>query len=250
MDRTLKIQCGINPEPIPNGTVFINDETIGNTSDWAGSFLIFSMERHHISYTSGRSPRLPSPRDYFPPLDYYRRLSNKNPSQHVIGNFGECVAAIFARRKLGASINDIIPLTTNRAIKRPDYFMNLEGTNIHNLFDTVIPHETPFPHMEYLNWWPVESKAVAGRNDFWQKKRALIQLLSFWKSERVNIQLSIGYGMIVTYHYQNPIQVTVSLILPRERDELYDYLEGPTPAEGGPENYYQTAARYLYDCNI
>jgi hypothetical protein len=249
MDRTLNIQCGINPDPIPNGTVFISNDSIGNTSDWAGSFHIFSMERHHRSYTSGRLPRLPSPRD-FPDFGSYRNLSNKNPSQQVIGNFGECVAAIFARRKLGASINDVIPLTTHRAIKRPDYLMKFEGVNVRNLFDSVIPHGIPFPHMDYLNWWPVESKAVAGRNDFGQKRRGLIQLLSFWNSEGDNVKLSVGYGMIVTYHYKNPIQVTVSLILPREQSELFDYLNGPTREEDGSDEYYRTAAGYLYACNI
>lgn len=246
----LFIQRGIRRRPTPNGTIFINNETVGSVSDWAGSFHILSMGRHHRSYTSATFPRLHSRVD-LPHLDYYQKLNCKNSSQQVIGNFGECIGAIFARRKLGASINNIVPLTTNRTFKRPDYMMYLEGSNIRKLFAEEIPPNIPFPHLEYLNWWPVESKAVASQNDFTQKKRALIQLLSFWKKERENLQLSIGYGMILTYFYREPAKILASLILPKEPEELYDYLgEIPNEGKNGLLEHYQTAARYIYDCNI
>lgn len=242
----LFIQLGIWGETKPNGSVPLNDNTIGNTSDWAGSFHIFSMERHHSSYISRRLPQF-HPREELPPLDNFISLTRKNPSQQVIGNFGESIGAIFARNILNTPIKRIVPLATNRAIKRPDYMMRLDGSEIRDIFNKVIPPHEKFPYLDDLNWWPVEAKAVASEKSmFGQKRRALIQLLSFWKNERENLHSSIGYGMILTYVYHDPRKLIANIILPKDPSRLYEELQ----VDPSDKELYQIGCRVLYGHDI
>jgi len=244
MTIKLFVQCGIkgHPEEREEG-IPINDGTIGNTSEWAGSFHILSMGRQYRSYVSESFPNY-NPREELLPLDNFLTLSRKNPSQQVIGNFGECIGAIFARGRLGTPIKRIVPLITNRSIKRPDFMMNLEGSNIRNEFIDVIP-AGQFPHLESLNWWPVEAKASSGQGAPAQKLRALTQLLSFWKNERENLRLSVGYGLILTYVYKEPVRkVIASIILPRDPANLYREL-GMNHTD---QELFQTTRGFLYDC--
>ena len=86
------------------------------------------------------------------------------------------------------------------------------------LFAPILPSAavTAWP-----TWWPVESKArstdagsLAGRKD------ALKQLVAYW-ALLVNSQPNVvGYGQIVTFTYQPPREVRVSLILPSNQSQL------------------------------
>ena len=250
MDRQLLIQCG-NAGPIQrNEDIFIDNDTIGNTSDWAGPFHILSMGRHHRSYLEENFPNVHMTKD-LPPLDIYQKLNNKNPSQQVIGNFGESVAAIFARSKLDARLEDIVPLTSRHTVERPDYLMFLKGNNIKNIFSGIIPNDSPFPHLECQNWWPVESKASKQQRGTSQKKEALHQVISYWKNDRKNLQLAVGYGIILTYVYKNPVSVIASIILPKEPGRLYRHLGKKIPVMSAKKlKYYQTAAGFLHECKI
>lgn len=246
----LIIQRGIKGLPLPNGNIPLDDDTVGITSEWAGSFHILSMGLHHRSYLAKTFPQLVRYSD-FPVLEDYQNLPYKNPSQQVIGNFGECIGAIFAHNRLDVPICNIIHLTTRRAIKRPDYIMKLDGANIRNIFSGILPPEVSFPYLSEVNWWPVESKATARSGTASsQKEEALTQLLTFWKNESEQFRLATGYGMILTYQYNAPATIIASLILPRDQGKLIECLANEISSENTEKNeYYQRAMRCLYDCS-
>ncbi len=247
MKITLKIQRGINQTPKKIGDLPLNAETIGTTSEWAGSYHILFMKQHYRSYLSSQFPHF-QPNMFFPHLDNFSQLTIKNPSQQVIGNIGECVAAIFARNKLHADIPDIHLLKTKRKIKIPDYLMKLDGDHIRYQFPRLIPSAVD-PYFNTKSWWPVESKATSNIQETDPRKKAIKQLISFWYHEKAKLQNSLGYGMIVTFVYEEPYQVIVSLILPKKPERLRKYFEDH-PYTSEDDLFFQESARFLYGCNI
>jgi hypothetical protein len=253
MDIPLNIQLGISGELTNVGSIFLNPETIGNSSSWAGSYHILSMGRHYRDYISYAFPEMQT--NYFPPIENYFQLTTKNAAQQVIGNFGECVAAIFARRFLNARIGNINLLKTKKKIQMPDYLMDLENDQIRNFFDEILPSGFLLQSQSSQKWWPVESKATTSFSDNDPRKKAINQLLSFWLNEKSNLPDSIGYGMIVSYAYDEPREVLISLIIPENPEKLKNLLGNkPTKVRDKVKMkkkmsvFYRKSLEFLYDC--
>lgn len=109
------------------------------------------------------------------------------------------------------------------------------------LFAPVVPSTGV---MTWPTWWPVESKArstdvgsVAGRKD------ALKQLVAYW-ALLANSQPGVaGYGQIVTFTYSPPREVRVTLILPRNQNQLALALQ-----QCGEDIEDATLRSFLHDC--
>lgn len=225
----IKVQLGIYGKDYPGGSLGLNEQTIGNSSSWAGSYHILSMGRHYRDYIYRPEPELQEDQD-FPPLDSFSRLTSKTKSQQVIGNIGECIAALLARNRLSAEVHDIVLLTTNAKRMRPDYLMNLDGPLIRGLFSQIPLTKNHLSYFADKRWWPVESKATKKVGSIDSREKGLSQLISFWAKEKESLQDSAGCGLIVTFFYEDSIQVHqeyeiwVSLIIPSNKPDLITQL--------------------------
>src|SRR3954470_5440696 len=103
----LTAQLGVSSTPVTLGNLLLDTGSIGGTSDWAGSFHILSMGRHYQAYVLGSTLPVFSQVTAIPTAYPYQRLQNKIRATGVTANIGEAIAAVFARRVLGAQIADI-----------------------------------------------------------------------------------------------------------------------------------------------
>jgi len=258
MSIPVKVQLGINGAEEDSGSLDINEETIGNSSSWAGSYHILFMGRHYDDYIYHPAPGLQSVLN-FPKLSCFGRLTAKTKSQQVVGNIGECIAALLVRDRLNADIADIALLTTTAKRMRPDYLMNLEGSEIRSLFSEVPLDQRQLSYLERKRWWPVESKATKRNYNIDSRIKALKQLISFWLKEKGKLPEPVGYGLIVTFFYEDsdvehePEKIVVSLILPSDYPGLMGQFKDPkfrSPDKGIKEKTYLTTFRYFYECSI
>jgi len=243
MNVSLRIQLGLRGPPRTLSPIWLDAGSVGAASSWSGSYHVLAMGRHYDDYViTGRILGLP-PIAGIPVAHPYERLTGKIRAAGVTGNIGEAIAALFARRCLGAGIADIAHVRPRRPFRRrksPDYLMRL-GALMPGLFAPVVPSGgvTSWP-----KWWPVESKArstgagsVAGRRD------ALKQLVVYWALLANSQPSVVGYGQIVTFTYQPPREVRVSLILPRNQSQLVAELQ-----QSGEDVDDSTMRRLLHGC--
>lgn len=217
--------------------------SVGAVSSWSGSYHVLAMGRHYDDYViTGQILDLP-PIVGIPVAHPYERLTGKIRASGVTGNIGEAIAALFARRCLGAGIGDIAHVRPRRPFRRrksPDYLMRL-GALMPGLFAPVVPSAaaTAWP-----TWWPVESKARStDAGSSVGRKDALKQLVAYW-ALLLNSQPSVvGYGQIVTFTYQPPREVRVSLILPSNQSDLAFELR-----QSGEDIEDSTLRRFLHGC--
>lgn len=107
--------------------------------------------------------------------------------------------------------------------------MNLEGQEINNLF-SIFLEDLNFQFIRSKKWWAVESKATYDikKND--QRKKALIQLYSFWSENRENISAHLGYGIIITFVYEHTAvkgehrEIWITLLLRKNANEFKEFL--------------------------
>lgn len=258
MNIPVKIQLGISGDEQDSGFLPIDEDTIGNSSSWAGSYHILSMGRHYDDYIYRPTPEMQKVLD-FPKLGCFGRLTSKTKSQQVVGNIGECVAALLARDRLNADISDIALLTTTAKRMRPDYLMNLGGLEIRTLFSKVPLDTRQLNYLDRKRWWPVESKATKRNDSKDSRVKALKQLISFWLKEKDKLPAPAGYGLIVTFFYDDsdlehhPEKILVSLILPSDPSGLLKQFENPnfrSKDKRIKENTYLATFMYFYDCSI
>lgn len=243
MDVRLNIQRGIRGIQRPLTPMWLDVGSVGATSSWAGSYHVLAMGRHYDDYVvTSRTIGLPVIAG-FPLAHPYERLAGKIRAAGVTGNIGEAIAAIFARRYLGAQIGDIAhvrPCRPFRRRKAPDYLMRL-GPLMPAALGPIIPTGASFT---WPNWWPVESKArsteagsKAARGD------ALRQLLAYWSVLALSQPEVVGFGVIVALTYQPPREVRVNVILPRDRTRLTRALQ-----QNGEDTSDVELRTCLYDC--
>lgn len=225
MNVALRIQLGLRGTLRNLNPMSLDVGSVGAASSWSGSYHVLAMGRHYDDYIiTGRIIELP-PIEGIPVAHPYERLTGKIRAAGVTGNIGEAIAALFARRCMGAGINDIAHVRPRRPFRRrksPDYLMRL-GTLMPGPFAPVVPSAGAFI---WPIWWPLESKArstdagsVAGRKD------ALKQLVAYWTLLATSQPAVVGYGQIVTLTYQPPREIRVSLILPQDQSRLISELQ-------------------------
>jgi len=258
MDIPVKVQLGIYGKEIDSGILPLGEGTVGNSSSWAGSYHILSMGRHYCDYIYRPEPELQSVIE-FPKFDCFSRLTSKTKSQQVVGNIGECIAGIFARKRLRANISDIALLTTNAKRMRPDYLMNLNGPEIRGLFSQMPLSENHVSYLADKRWWPVESKATKKIGSIDSREKGLSQLISFWAKEKESLQETVGCGLIVTFFYEDSVQahqeyeIWVTLILPSNKPNLITQLSDPRFNSKKKENrvrIIKETFRYFHGCYI
>ena len=243
MEIKLTTQLGLRGRKELQDPIWLDVGSVGATSAWAGSYHVLAMGRHYDDYViTGRTATLP-PITGIPAAHPYQRLTGKIRAAGVTGNIGEAIAALFARRYLDADIGDIAHIKPRRPFQRrksPDYLMRLQS-RMPGIFTDNIPVETTF---DWPKWWPVESKArstdagtQAGRKD------ALKQLSVYWSVLANSEPNVVGYGLIVSFTYQPPREVCVSLILPRNPDNLARYL-----GANGEKLEDSVLRKYLHEC--
>ena len=201
------------------------------------------MGRHYDDYVvTGRQIGL-SPIVGIPTAHPYERLSGKIRASGVTGNIGEAVAAIFASRCLSAKIGDIAHIRPRRPFRRrksPDYLMRLRSL-MPGPFSQIVPTSATFT---WPDWWPVESKARSTQaSSDAGRREALQQLAVYWSLLATSQPALIGYGLVVVLKYQPPRELRVSLILPRNQDQLAQELQ-----QSGKEFDERILRECLYGC--
>jgi hypothetical protein len=201
------------------------------------------MGRHYDDYVvTGKQFGL-TPIAGIPTAHPYERLSGKIRAAGVTGNIGEAVAAIFARRYLSAGIGDIAHIRPRRPFHRrksPDYLMRL-GSVMPGPFGLIVPTGATFT---WPDWWPVESKARTTKVASDAARREALQQLAVYWSLLARLQPALaGYGLIVVLRYQPPRELRVSLILPRNQDQLVQELR-----KGDDEYDHAILRRCLHGC--
>jgi len=243
MNVTLQVQLGLLGPPCALNPIWLDVRSVGAASSWSGSYHVLAMGRHYDDYViTGRIIGFP-PIAAIPVAHPYERLTGKIRAAGVTGNIGEAIAALFARRCLGAGIGDVAHVRPRRPFRRrksPDYLMRL-GNLMPGPFATIVPSAVA---LTWPTWWPVESKArstdagsVAGRKD------ALKQLVAYWALLASSQPGVVGYGQIVTFTYQPPREVRVNLILPRNQNKLALELQ-----QNGEDIEDSTLRSFLHAC--
>jgi hypothetical protein len=249
MDIDLYVGIGLNTFTRRHiGALTLDPDTIGATSQWAGSYHVLSMDRHYDDYVvAARILSLPDIPD-FPAAHPYERLTGKIRATSVTGNIGEAIAALFARRAMKARIQDIAHVRPRQPFLRrraPDYLMKL-GPLMPGAFEPVLRRLSGSPTFSWPDWWPVESKARATDSGVESARRdALKQLMDYWSLIARSRPEHVGFGVIVTFSYQFPQQVHATLILPRQQEELRTALLQLRPLRNPID---LTWATYLHGC--
>jgi hypothetical protein len=220
MNVALRIQLGLCGLARALNPIGLDVGSVGAASSWSGSYHVLAMGRHYDDYVIiGRILGL-QPIAGIPVAHPYERLTGKIRAAGVTGNVGEAIAALFARRCLGAGIGDIAHVRPRRPFRRrksPDYLMRLD-TRMPGPFAPIVPNGIA---MTWPTWWPVESKARStNRGSLVGREDALKQLVAYWALLASSQPAVVGYGQIVTFTYQPPREVRVSLILPRNQNQL------------------------------
>ena len=198
---------------------------VGAAASWSGSYHVLGMDDHYDDYVvTGRILALPVIPG-IPTAHPYERLTGKIRAAGVTGNIGECVAALFARRYIGASIGDIAHTRPRQPFRRrraPDYMMRL-GALMPAQLGPIVPHNFV---VAWPDWWPVESKARSSDGATRSGRRdALRQLGTYWSLLRYTQPAAVGFGLIVTMTYRPPREIRASLFLPRNQQALIAALQ-------------------------
>jgi len=213
MNIAVRIQLGLGGPTRTLSPIWLDAGSVGGAAAWSGSYHVLRMAEHHDDYViTSRILALPAIAG-IPAAHPYERLAAKIRAAGVTGNIGECVGALFARRYLNANIGDIAhtrPRQPFRRRKAPDYLMRL-GPNLPGVLRPLVPNNFT---LAWPIWWPVESKArnaeAATRG---ARRDALRQLVTYWTLLRNAQPAAIGFGMIITFNYQPPRELRVSVFL-------------------------------------
>lgn len=226
----VSVQLGLAGRTRHVGDLRLDTASVHATSTWSGSFHVLEMGRHYEDYVlSPREIRLPN-LDTIPSTYPYERLATKIKTTGVTGNIGEAVAAIFARRVLGAPLSAISHVRPKRSFRRrkaPDYLMKI-GPLITPAIGWALNAAGPVSGGP--EWWPVESKARSTQESTKSGRReALEQLAACWTIVMNRQPETVGYGLIVTFAYAPPREVRASFIAPKNQDKLLTILRAGTP---------------------
>lgn len=225
--------------------IWLDAAGVGSAASWSGSYHVLQMGNHYDDYVvTGRIIALP-PIAGIPPAHPYGRLTGKIRAAGVTGNIGECGAALFARRYLGAAIGDIAhtrPRQPFRHRRAPDYMMRL-GALMPAQFGPIIPNRFT---LTWPNWWPAESKARSSDGAIRKGRRdALRQLVTYWSLIAFTQPTAVGFGLIVTLTYRPPREMRASLFLPCNQPALIAALQA-----AGEDAPNETVMPNLYGCGI
>ncbi len=243
MNVIARIQLGLSGVISTIAPMWLDAANVGAAASWSGSYHVLGMDDHYDDYVvTGRIPALPAIAG-MPAAHPYERLTGKIRAAGVTGNIGECAAALFARRYIGAAIGDIAHTRPRQPFRRrraPDYMMRL-GALMPGQFATIIPGSFS---IAWPDWWPVESKARSsaaaiktGRGE------ALRQLVTYWALLAFTQPSAVGFGLIVTLAYRPPREIRASLFLPRNQQSLIAALQAA--GEDAPK---ETVMPNLYGC--
>jgi hypothetical protein len=220
MNVPLTAQLGTSSPPVFIGTLVLNVSSIQSTASWAGSYHVLDMGRHYQDYVLGPSlppfPQLATIPAHYP----YDRLTTKIRATGVTGNIGEGVAALFARRVLGARLEDIAHVKArvgSQKRKVPDYLMR-----IGHLLGPMSGLNAVAQLSGGPAWWPIESKArKTDASAAAARREAVEQLISCWSLLLNSEPGAVGYGAVVTFAYEPPREVRVSFLVPKNIPQLH-----------------------------
>src|SRR5579871_4127030 len=207
----------------------LNDNTVGTTAGFCGSYHILSMGRHYRAYVvTGIFPRFPDCAG-LPPSHPYMELGRKQRAAGVTGNIGEVATGIIGLRVLNLNINEVThvkPGPTFGRRKTPDYMLRAG----HNLPGRLQPVWPAGFGLNLPEWWPAESKArpTASAVSVAVKTEAFPQLAAFWHTIQNGFPDDVGFGMAVGLAYENPARITITLFLPRNQPALLAHLAAST----------------------
>lgn len=227
----VSVQLGLAGRTRHVGDLRLDTASVHATSTWSGSiFHVLEMGRHYEDYVlSPREIRLPN-LDTIPSTYPYERLATKIKTTGVTGNIGEAVAAIFARRVLGAPLSAISHVRPKRSFRRrkaPDYLMKI-GPLITPAIGWALNAAGPV-------WRPrvvasrIQGQVDSGKHKKRQAREALEQLAACWTIVMNRQPETVGYGLIVTFAYAPPREVRASFIAPKNQDKLLTILRAGTP---------------------
>ena len=203
-------------------TVRLDAPDIDAVASYAGSCHIHVMGMHFIDYVlSGEMPGMPTISGY-PSTQTIQPLKTKVPGNDVLGNIGESAAAIVAQEVFDLTTGDIAHLKVSR-VKTPDYAMRFRDTALIRARKHY--PKCPQPAAASPEWWPVESKAMAGESRLASrfKGAAFSQLASYWKQ----VPNAAGFGMIFGFQHKSRSacpQIIVSLFLPKDQGRIQQIL--------------------------
>ena len=225
MNVSVTVQLGLTGKVVGLPDIVLDVASVDATSSWSGSYQVLEMGRHYDNYVvTGHLTGFPSVAG-MPPAHPYVQVAGKIRDPGVTGNIGEAVAALFARRYMGAAIGDIAhvnPRSPWRRRKAPDYLMRL-GHLMPGQFGGILP--TSFVP-SWPAWWPVESKARTTQGGATSARRgALMQLLEYWLLLVKHGASGVGYGQVATLTYRPPREVRVSLFVPADPVALENALK-------------------------
>jgi hypothetical protein len=243
MNVSLRAQIGIRGQQSLLNPIFLDVPAINSAAAWSGSYHVLAMGQHYDDYVVTGNLTTFQPIAGFPIAHPYERLTGKIRATGVTGNIGESIAAIFARRCLGTPIGDIAHVKSrlgNTRRKAPDYMMRLANV-LPGPFAGILP--AAFVPV-WPPWMPVESKARTTQASANASRRdALRQLVTYWSLLSISQPGVLGYGLIISFKYQNPREVRASLIIPSNQPLLTQELQ-----ENGDDVANQTLAACLYGC--
>jgi hypothetical protein len=228
MNVPVVVQLGLRGRSTAAGTLDLTSGEVHSAASWSGSYHILEMGQHFQDYVIDDNMD-PLPAGIrLAPSHPYEVLVGKTRSGGVTGNIGECVAALFARNRLGAELNDIAhvrPRHAFRVRKAPDYMMRLSA-HMPGPFAPILPDKK----WTWPDLWPVESKA---RTDVGNARSAqnqgLVQLGAYW-SLLAHPDLQ-GYGIVTTFQYMDPREIRVQLYLPSDTSGLNHVLRTTAPED-------------------
>ena len=244
MNVPLIAQLGLRGREACLGAISLDVASVGHASSWAGSYHVLQMGRHYDHYVvTGYTAALPALTG-LPATHPFEKLTSKIRAAGVTGNVGECVAALFARRTMGAAVADIALIRSRQPFRRrkaPDYLMRL-GPSMPGPLAPVLPAGV---QCAWPEWWPVESKARSTES-FARAARSqgLAQLATYWSLTASSRPSEVGYGLVVSFTYQPPREVRVQIFLPRDRAGLQAQLLRSNSSTARARGL----RAFLYDC--
>lgn len=225
MKVPVSIQLGLNGAVRSIGRIVLDPKSVEAAAAWCGSYSILYMGQHYDHYVItdkiAKMPKIPG----FPTPHPYTFLTGKIRAGAVTGNIGEIVAGLFAARFLYAPIRSIAHINPNqryRKRKSPDYMMEIGGL-LPGVFQPIMPSQ---PTINFPTWLPVESKARSTAGSATAARRAaLSQLKTYWSLLCGNQPSVVGFGIVVTFKFQEPKEVRATLFLPLHQSKLVNELK-------------------------
>lgn len=207
---------------LPND-LYINENHIDVTTDYAGSYHIFEMGRHYVEYCNDDTTFpsfsvLPS----FPPSTIFQQLNKKTRAGGVTGNIGEIVSGIVAKRTLGFKTKDIAHLKVLGNSRTPDYL--LCKTQAFCNFLKSVGIATQAQCNQFPRFWLMESKAKTSGSINSNIKDAFRQIATCWFRMIGTYEKGIGYGIAIgtTLHRSS---VTIHIFIPKNQNGFVTFLK-------------------------